>query len=453
MKHAKKISQAKKKRIKQKKRLKVLLILLVFAMAGAAITVYRDYHARPGFLEKIWISDRGADYITVAWERPRNVYKYVVTYNGETIKVSGRKKNVKITGLAEDTDYKITVRADSREREGFEALAAEAATKKFSHITGESSFTKAAYRPVDLKQTAETSITYVQGNGYKVNDDGRIIFTQPGKVTVTAKTEETEEYASVSKDITVNVLDTIDADIEGARPHIFYKLDTNNCERVKTINGIDDIIGPQSYAYSHNRYIVGYISKGDAAQRLIVFGDKKTIYEPKMSIGHANGMTIANGLCYSVRGGSSRTCISFDMENNNYGSFELPHYASGIAYDEEQKMFYTTQATCMVVYDSSFNIVDQFERIRHTKKDYCQDCGAYDGIMMHCVSGEGYKGTNYIDFYDVKNHKYLGSAECELSEVESIIVDDEGYVELLCNITGLNDYIWKTPINMNQLFE
>ena len=116
MKHAKKESPKKRIRRKRVKQLKVLLVLLIIALAGAGITIYRDYQARPGFLEKVWIADRGADYITIAWEKPRNVYKYVITYNGKTIEVGGRNNEAKITELTEDTAYEFSVRADSRER-------------------------------------------------------------------------------------------------------------------------------------------------------------------------------------------------------------------------------------------------------------------------------------------------------------------------------------------------
>ena len=71
---------------------------------------------------------------------------------------------------------------------------------------------------------------------------------------------------------------------------------------------------------------------------------------------------------------------------------------------------------------------------------------------MQGVSGEGFVGTNYIDFYDMINSKYLGSIECELDEIESIIVDEEGYIEVLCNVIGYPDYIWKTPINLKKLY-
>ena len=72
---------------------------------------------------------------------------------------------------------------------------------------------------------------------------------------------------------------------------------------------------------------------------------------------------------------------------------------------------------------------------------------------MHCVSGKNPQGTNYIDFYDLISNRYIGSAECELNEVESLIVDDEGYIELLSIGNNNKNYIWKTPINMQELSE
>ena len=105
----------------------------------------------------------------------------------------------------------------------------------------------------------------------------------------------------------------------------------------------------------------------------------------------------------------------------------------------------------MAVYDGHFNLIRNVGRISRKAPYYFQDCGAYGGIMMHCVSGKNYRGTNYIDFYDMINGKYIGSIKCELGEVESLIVDEEGYIELLSNTKKKEDLIWKTPINMNDL--
>lgn len=438
-----------KKRKRQLKHLKALLILLVIAIAGAGITIYRDYQARPGFLEKIWISDRGADYITVAWERPRNVYRYVVTYNGETVNVSGRRNNVKLTGLDADTNYKISVRADSKEREGFEEISEQARTKKTQTIEGEAPRMTLPNKPVDLKQTAQTALSYVPGKGYTVTEDGKIVFTSGGNITVTAMAAETEEYAAATKEITVEVLDMVSVGAAGASPHIFYKLNKENCECVMSIDGTKEASTPQSFIRTDGKYIVSFIK--DDNQRLVEFGAEKTVHTPETDLGHANGLTIANGRCYSVRGAGSTQCITFDPPNSNYNSFELTYGASGIGYDEANGLFYTSSRSLLVAYDSNFNVVNKVRRIRRKSTYYVQDCTAYNGILMQGVSGEGFVGTNYIDFYDMINSKYLGSIECELDEIESIIVDEEGYIEVLCNVIGYPDYIWKTPFNMKLL--
>ena len=442
--------QKQSKRNRRKKQLKVLSVLLLIVLAVLAFTVYRDYKARPGFLEKIWIEERGADYITVAWERARNVNKYVLMYDGNTIEVSGKKKGVKIHGLAEDTEYEFSVRADSKKRKGFETLTEKARTKKSQHITGEAGHMKFMNRPVDLKQTAETPVKYLPGDGYTVTEDNKIVFTKPGTITVTAATDENDEYATATKEISVEVMDTVSVEAEGASPHVFYKLNKKNCECVKRVRGEKEASIPQSLAYSDGKYIIAYISK--TTQRVITFGNNlEEVYVPTLDLGHANGMTAANGICYIVKGGNNADCITFDPKKNTFSSFKLAQFASGIAYDRAKDMFYTSQRNGMTAYDNKFNLVRKVGRVSRKTKYYYQDCGAYGGIMIHCVSGENYRGTNYLDFYDMINGKYMGTIECDLSEIESMIVDDEGYIELLSNVKDKQDLIWKTPINMKDL--
>ena len=279
----------KSKRKRRKKQLKVLLVLLILAIAGTAITIYRDYEARPGFLEKVWISDRGGDYLTVAWERPRNVSRFIVTCNGKTMKVSGRKKEVKVTDLKEDTFYTISVRADSKEREGFEALTAQSKTKKFARIKGETEQLKMANWPSDLHMSADTPIEFTTSNGSITPQGDKVIFNRSGDITVKARTEETEEYASTTKEITVHVLDTVNVDANDADLHIFYKLDKSNCQCVRAISGVDEAVFPQAFVKYGGNYLVTYI--GDEEQRLITFGDGKYVEEPQQDLGHANGLT------------------------------------------------------------------------------------------------------------------------------------------------------------------
>ena len=447
MKHAKKQDTVREKQIKL---LKILAVLLVLALAGAAVTIYRDYRARPGFLEKVWISDRGSDYITVEWEKVRNVNKYVVMYDGNTKEVSGRKSSVKIEGLEENRYYEFSVRADSRDREGFDVVTASARTKKGAHITGESRQMKFMDHPADLQQTSETAVTYLPGKGYTVTPEGKIVFTQPGEITVTAESTETEVYASERKEITVTVLDSVSVDTAGAEPHIMYSIGKDNCEIVTEAEGDGLARYPQAFAYNGGDYIATFVK--DENQRIITFGSKRKAYKPKKDLGHANGLTIRGGFCYSVRGGGSKQCVIFEPPNSNYETFDLEYGASGIAYDQLTGKLFTSSRSKLVAYDNDLYVVNKVKPITRKSTYYVQDCGAYAGVLMHCVSGADPAGTNYIDFYDMENSKYLGSIECELGEVESLIVDDEGFIELLC-IGEEENFIWKTPVNMKELME
>jgi hypothetical protein len=53
----------------------------------------------------------------------------------------------------------------------------------------------------------------------------------------------------------------------------------------------------------------------------------------------------------------------------------------------------------------------------------------------------------------MKNGRYLGTFSCDLSEVESCIVDKDGFLEILANNSSSVDYIWKTDLNIETLGE
>ena len=91
--------------------------------------------------------------------------------------------------------------------------------------------------------------------------------------------------------------------------------------------------------------------------------------------------------------------------------------------------------------------------VKHSGKTYTQDCGGHAGIMLRCLSGSSKHGTNYIDLYDMKNGRYLGTISCDLSEVESCIVNKDGFLEILANNSSSVDYIWKTDLNIETLGE
>ena len=109
----------------------------------------------------------------------------------------------------------------------------------------------------------------------------------------------------------------------------------------------------------------------------------------------------------------------------------------------------------MAAYDISngYSLVYRTGVVSHSGTIYTQDCGGHAGIMFRCLSGSGKHGINYIDLYHMKTGRYLGTISCDLSEVESCIVDDEGFLEILSNNTSNTDYIWKTDLNIDTLGE
>jgi hypothetical protein len=109
----------------------------------------------------------------------------------------------------------------------------------------------------------------------------------------------------------------------------------------------------------------------------------------------------------------------------------------------------------MVAYDISdgYSVKYRCGVVSHSGTVYTQDCGGHAGIMFRCLSGPNKHGTNYIDLYDMKNGRYLGTLTCDLSEVESCIVNKDGFLEILANNSGNEDYIWKTDLNIDTLGE
>jgi hypothetical protein len=128
----------------------------------------------------------------------------------------------------------------------------------------------------------------------------------------------------------------------------------------------------------------------------------------------------------------------------------MPVGCSGIAYDRASGRLFTSARKSNVMYDpKDYSIIRRTGVVAHSGTVFRQDCGCYDNLMMCCVSGSNKHGINYIDLYDMEHAKYIGSFSCDLSEVESVIVDDEGFLEILSN--GTADYIWKTGINIKNL--
>jgi hypothetical protein len=114
---------------------------------------------------------------------------------------------------------------------------------------------------------------------------------------------------------------------------------------------------------------------------------------------------------------------------------------------------YVSSKTHIRIYtaDGKFKQIAEFERCKRSGTHYSQDCGAARGFVFHAVSGEDKHAENYLDVYRIRDRKYLGTIRVNIDEIESVIVDNDGFIQILCNNTTVVDYIWKTPLNVYDL--
>ncbi len=368
---------------------------------------------------------------------------------------------ITVEDLKKGTSYAFVVRADSKSREGVATAPRNFSTKRPQKIKVSKKITKFTFsKPFSLNVSAETDLMYETAD-----PDVAVVDPQTDKIKVTgAGTTEikitarsSSEFERASKVVELEVIDATPVSAGGAAPAVIYHLDADNCEVVKTVTGEGGASVPQGLAYTGDKYIISY-GMGNP-NRIISFdteGDGKDVSVPAISMGHPNGFTYAseNALCYCAKGWTSKV-FTYEPTSDSYGSVSLAYGCSGIGYDRKEKLLYTCSRTAMVAYDISdgYSVKYSCGVVKHSGTIYTQDCGGHAGIMYRCLSGSGKHGINYIDLYDMKNGRYLGTITCDLSEVESCIVDSDGFLEILANNSGGEDYIWKTELNADTLGE
>jgi hypothetical protein len=458
-----------------------VLLMLVITLTG--IVLSRHYREYPGKVERdtILCADRGSDFLTLQWEEPHNVDVYHVYYKvsdkeggeGDDAVERGEKDpdeswavvdseggEARIEGLQESTRYSFIVRGDNENHKGHPTSIRSFMTKKQQTLNITKVITKlSCSEPFRLDAGAKTEVVLESSDPEvaTISETGEVVPVGEGVADITVHAKETSVYEGVEEVVELRVIETEPVSAGGASAHVIYHLDADNCEVVKAITGSGGAVVPQGLGYTGDKYIVSY-GMGNP-NRIISFdvdGDGKDVSVPAISLGHPNGFTYAdeNGRCYCVRGWSSKA-VTYEPTSGKYDSVTLPYGCSGIGYDRKEKLLYTCSRTAMVAYDISagYEIVHRTGVVRHSGYVYTQDCGGYGGIMMRCLSGSNKHGTNYIDLYDMRKGTYLGSFSCDLSEVESAIVDKDGFLEILANNTSGTDYIWKTQINMDTLSE
>lgn len=459
-----------------------VLLMAVFTLAAGMVSSH--YRTYPGRVERDSISSpgRGSNYIVISWDGVRNTDVYKVWYkenepekktdesgeeDAEIIPdeswtlLETKVPEITVEDLKEDTSYAFIVRADNKKKEGVATEPRRFSTKKPQKIKVDRKITKfTCSKPFRINVLAETDLMYESDDPEVAVVDPatqKIKITGSGVARITVIARSSRKYDSASKTVELKVIDASPVDAGGATPVNIYDLTPDNCEIVKRITGEGGAVVPQGLGYTGDKYIVAY-GMGNP-NRIITFdvdGDGKEVSVPTVSMGHPNGFTYAveNGLCYCVRGWTS-TAYTYEPTSDSYGTVNLSYGCSGIGYDRKEKLLYTCSRTAMVAYDISdgYSVKNRCGVVSHSGTTYTQDCGGHAGIMFRCLSGGDKHGINYIDLYDMKNGKYLGTITCDLSEVESCIIDKDGFLEILANNSGNEDYIWKTDLNIDTLGE
>lgn len=474
----------RKSRKRQRLRLFVMLGIFLFACVVAAVVVYTHYRDYPGTVERdtIVATDKGTDYISISWGGARNtaVYKvYVrehkrsvtedldlrVTVDDSWDEHDTKEEHIKVDNLKEGTSYSFAILTDSGKKAGLTTQMRNFRTKSTQTVKTMDRITKlTASKPFKIKAEAETDLVYESSDEdvAKVNDaTGDIEITGAGTAEITVTAKATQEFEEDKAKVELEVFESNPVKAGGAKAYAIHHLDTDNCEVVKTVTGANGHVVPQAFGYTGDKYIIAYGMSGQG--RIVTYpvdgeGEEgKEVIAPSIAMNHPNGFTYAdeNGICYSVRGWSSRA-ITYDTETGEFGTMNFRYGCSGIGYDRKEKKIYTSSRTLMASYDISdgYSVANTCGVVSHSESMATQDIGGYGGIMLRCLSPNGNKhGTNYIDLYDMRSGNYLGSFSCDLSEVESAIVNKDGFLEILANNASGSDYIWRTDVNIATLAE
>lgn len=465
-------------------------VLVLATFTAAVVMAVNHYNMYPGKVERDSLSSpgRGSDYIIVGWDETHSTDMYKVWVKERDLVKKDIEKakaeagdeetpeivpdetwdeyettvpEITVKGLEPDTSYSFIVRADNVEKEGVATQPRNFKTKRSQKIKVRKMITKFTFsKPFKPKVSAETDVTYETGDPKVAVVDpetNKIKITGEGETEITITARSSREFEAAKRTVELKVIDADPVSAGGATPNIIYYLDSDNCELVKKVTGSGGAVVPQGLAYTGDKYIISY-GMG-SPNRIISFdvdGDGKSVSVPSVSLGHPNGFTYANenGRCYCVKGWSSKA-YTYEPTSDSYGSVNLSYGCSGIGYDRKKKLLYTCSRTAMVAYDISdgYSVKYRCGVVNHSGTVYTQDCGGHAGILLRCLSGASKHGTNYIDLYDMKNGRYLGTLSCDLSEVESCIVNKDGFLEILSNNSSNVDYIWKTDLNIDTLGE
>ena len=242
---------------------------------------------------------------------------------------------------------------------------------------------------------------------------------------------------------------------KGGKARVVYTFDTENCTKLFPVKGYLNATVPQGFTFTGSKYYVLYgMAAGQSIVTFAADGTRLDASKFSFCIGHPNGITWdpQTKMCYIFKG-NQKTIYTWNPATGKFGKSKTPYSSSGVGYDNSTKLLYASSKTGIRAYsaDGAFKHKKLFPRCDHGIFHYIQDCGAGEGFIFHGISGASKKETNFLDIYRAADSAYLGSIKITIGEFESAVVGNDGYLQLLINTSGSTDYVWRTPLNVNEL--
>lgn len=291
-------------------------------------------------------------------------------------------------------------------------------------------------------------------NWYKAKVNGKTSYVSSSfvKLGTSLFIKKTEKELAGKSDLAKSLLIN---PTNGGKARVVATFTPKNCKALFPITGYQNAIVPQGFTFTGSEY---YILYGMAAGQSIVTysanGTRLAASKFSFCIGHPNGITWdpVTKMCYIFKG-NQKGIYTWNPATKKFGKSKTPYSSSGVAYDNATNLIYATSHTGIRAYssDGKFSHKKLFARCNHGIFHYIQDCGAAGGFIFHGISGSNKKATNYLDIYRAADYAYLGSIKVTIGEIESVVVGNDGFLQLLINTSGNTDYVWKTPLNINEL--
>ena len=289
---------------------------------------------------------------------------------------------------------------------------------------------------------------------YKVSVDGKIAYMNAAYVSMNAAPQPLIQATNLDRKSELARALLTNPTLGGKARYV-YTFNSKNCTKLFGVKGYSGISTPQGLAFSGSQYFVLYGTH--AGQRIVTYaanGKRLAATKFAFGIGHPNGITYdaATGLCYVFKG-HQKKIYTWHPGTNAFGKSKTPDNASGGAYDASSGKIYASSKPRLYIYsgDGAFTRERVMSRCSHGIYHSSQDCGASGGFLFCGVSGANYRKVNFLDVYRVADGAYLGSIKISLGEVESAVVGNDGFVQLLINVRGKTDYVYKTPLNVKEL--